>query len=216
MKKEAGFIAGLGLLGLGAYLVMKKKTVPLTDITAAALAPENEPTFVAILTPQGQPYADVIKQVASETWLDPLLITAIGQHESGWGTLLVPRGPAGVADGGHGRGLMQIDDRTWTDWINANDWTDPLTNVRKGVDIFISNLNYFAAKGVEGDDRVSAALAAYNAGPGHVWGNIQNNRPIDTGTRPANNYSALVLDIYGQLSGTFLAALGMPSDGSAA
>jgi hypothetical protein len=43
--------------------------------------------------------------------LDPLVLAAIVERESRGGEALSPPGPAGVGDGGHGRGLMQIDDR---------------------------------------------------------------------------------------------------------
>ena len=45
--------------------------------------------------------------------IDTALIVAIGLRETWLGTCpgYVPKGPNGVGDGGHGRGLFQIDDR---------------------------------------------------------------------------------------------------------
>lgn len=61
------------------------------------------------------PYVDDIKRgcLALELPEDPALVTAIGLRETWLGTCrgYEPKGPNGRGDGGHGRGLFQIDDR---------------------------------------------------------------------------------------------------------
>ena len=82
-------------------------------------------------------------------------------RESGAGLYLVPPGPAGTGDSGHGRGLMQLDDRTWEAWLEENDWTDPATNILKGASILDTYLGQLG-------QNVAAAVAAYNCGPGRI------------------------------------------------
>lgn len=94
--------------------------------------------------------SDVILRVAREKGVSPLLIASILHNESAFGDALSPRGPGGTGDAGHGHGLMQIDDRTWGDWLSQYDWTDPYTNVLKGVDIYLAG-----RKALSGTNRIS-------------------------------------------------------------
>lgn len=83
------------------------------------------------------------------------VLAAIAERESRCGEAL---GPDLLGDSGHGRGIMQIDDRTWGTWLEENDWRNPSINIAKGADIFASGL-YLGPLG---------AVAAYNAGPSSV------------------------------------------------
>ncbi len=130
--------------GLGVALVLlytQRKTVMLYG--EKALQAGKEFIFYASLPDYAQPYGDIMLQVAREESFDPFLLFALGDRESRWGELLSPRGPAGTGDAGHGHGLMQIDDRSFASWLAANDWTDPLTNVRKGVQIWKQKMAFF-------------------------------------------------------------------------
>lgn len=151
--------------------------------------------FKASLTKAASQYGDVILQVAQETGMDPTLIFAIGDRESGWGVYLTPKDSSGTGDYGHGRGLMQIDDRTYGDWLAVADWTDPYTNIRKGVDIFLTQRQEISdAYGGNIDpaslDRL--AIVAYNHGPAGALKNAEKGE-WDTNTT-GGNYSADVLD----------------------
>lgn len=121
------------LLGavVAAFLVLKRKTVMLYG--AKALEAGKEVLFSASISGEAQPYAALILQVARESGVDPFLIYALGQRESRWGEALRPKGPGGTGDSGHGRGIMQIDDRSFGSWLAANDWGDPYTNISKGA-----------------------------------------------------------------------------------
>src|SRR3972149_2829483 len=77
---------------------------------------------------------------------------------------------------------LELDAGTGSPWLGSHDWTDPYTNVRKGAEILSSNMDYFANQGLEGDEQVQAALAAYNHGPGNVWANIEAGLSPDVGT----------------------------------
>ena len=174
MTDTQKLLLGAGLLGLGVLLFMKRKDI--SELASAALDSANDELFKLSLPSTAQPYADVIKQVAAETGMDPFILAALGDRETGWGTVRGSGGTTGtsiIGADGTGHGLMQIDSGTWGDWIAANNWQDPYTNVKKGAEILSSDMDYFANKGVEGDDQVQAALAAYNHGPGNVWANIE-------------------------------------------
>jgi hypothetical protein len=58
---------------------------------------------------------------------------------------------------GHGRGLMQIDDRWHREWLAAHDWRDPAQNVAYGASLLRDNLLMLGG-------RLPASIAAYNAG----------------------------------------------------
>lgn len=93
-----------------------------------------------------------------------LALGAIMDRESGGGKFLVPQGPSGVGDGGHGRGLMQIDDRDRPPFpgraafVASADWKDPAKNVLFGARILAAYYGHSS-----GD--LGRAIAAYNAGP---------------------------------------------------
>ena len=199
-------LIGLSLLGLGVLLFMKRREI--SELASAALDSANDELFRLSLPSNAQPYSDVIKRVSSETGMDPFIIAAIGERESRWGNALHPRGPAGTGDNGYGHGLMQIDSRTWSSWLSSHDWTDPYTNIRKGAEILSSNMDYFAGKGLEGDEQVQAALAAYNRGPGNVWAAIEADLSPDWGTA-GGNYASDVWARFQNWAGNFAVSLGL-------
>ena len=98
--------------------------------------------------------------------IDPLLIAAIMDRESLGGDALAPKGPKGKGDGGHGHGLMQIDDRSHAAFLSAKSatgaplWQEPWANILYGAQLLKQNLNRFASEAL--------AVAAYNCGPGNV------------------------------------------------
>ncbi len=97
-----------------------------------------------------------------------------------------------VGDGGHGRGLMQIDDRTWGSWLRTHKGgLDPRSNIMKGASILRQNLNYFKGKIAASKVR-RAAIAAYNAGPGNVLSALRRGRSADSVTT-GGNYSRDVI-----------------------
>lgn len=108
--------------------------------------------------------------------VDSLLLLAIVHRESLGGECLVPRGPGGKGDHGHGHGLAQLDDRYHPTLIAAVGpdgkplWADP------GFAFFLLAyfLRYlrerFSACGV---DPILPAIAAYNASVARVEGALQ-------------------------------------------
>lgn len=95
--------------------------------------------------------------------VDAYVLAAICDQESRGGDALQPRGPAGTGDHGHGRGLMQIDDRWHKGFIVARYpngrclWTDASANIDYAARLLRSNLEEF-------EDEQNAAIAAYNCG----------------------------------------------------
>lgn len=95
--------------------------------------------------------------------LCPYLLAAMCSRESGGGVFLTPRGPEGTGDRGHGRGLMQIDDRSHQAFLvrrlpdGRPAWQDARENILYGASLLAE---YRKALGGE----LPAAVAAYNCG----------------------------------------------------
>lgn len=212
MKDREKLLLGAGIAGLGVLIFMSRKT--LSAVATSALDAVNDAIFLASIPSSARTYADVIRQVAQESGVDPFVIVSLGWRESHWGDLLSPRGPSGLGDAGHGHGLMQIDDRTWGDWLAEYDWTDPYTNVSKGADIFSGYLSNAYGQGLDGDAALLAAMGAYNHGPkaiGNVVAAVRDGTDIfaaaDTNTTQGNYAS----DVYAKAQswqGVFASNLG--------
>lgn len=117
------------------------------------------------------------------------VVWAIGSRESHWGLALNPPGPEGTGDYGHGRGLMQIDDR-WHDFARGDNWRDPEKNILYGCEVLRDNVRTFQT--IARSQWLRAALAAYNCGAGNVRKAITAGRDVDYYTA-GRNYSADVL-----------------------
>jgi len=187
---------GFGLLGVGAVIYMTRRR-QLSATGQSAI--DRADLFSLAIPSEAAPYAATILAVAEETGVDPFVIAAIGERESRWGLTLDANG---LGDSGHGHGIMQIDDRTWGSWLASSEWWDPYVNVRKGAEIMGQNLDYFAGKGLTGNELIAAAAAGYNHGPGAVWRNIQSGISPDTGTAHGN-YGGSVLASSSTYAGSF-------------
>jgi soluble lytic murein transglycosylase-like protein len=93
-----------------------------------------------------------------------LVLAAIMDRESGGGRYLIPYGPGGVGDRGHGRGLMQIDDRDRPPFpgraafVRGVEWKDPAKNIMFGARVLATYYDHASG-------HLGRAIAAYNAGP---------------------------------------------------
>jgi soluble lytic murein transglycosylase-like protein len=198
-----------------ALILFRKKDEIVSGVTEAL---QTGAGAVGALT-EAVKYVPIINQVSNETGVPASIIAAIMWRESMFGLALTPPGPTGTGDGGHGRGLMQIDDRYWTNWLAQNDWTDPYTNIKQGALIWQQKRNFFMSQGsgtvnitagqaaklnaVSGpypdprpiyDDAAlnQAATAAYNAGEGGVLAALAAGMDPDLMTT-GKNYSNWVL-----------------------
>lgn len=110
-------------------------------------------------------------------------IGALMWRESGGGIYLSPANETGTGDGGHGRGLMQIDDRSHQAYLALSDpqtgrfqWQVALFNIEYAVErVFIPylvSLNY----------SLKDAFSAYNRGVGGVQHSLAANEDPDVHT----------------------------------
>jgi soluble lytic murein transglycosylase-like protein len=106
-------------------------------------------------------YERELKCAAELYDLDWIALAAIMERESEGGETLTPRGPSGTGDGGHGRGLMQIDDRWHPLFVASGLWRVPEFNVVYAARLLRDNLRALAGE-------YPAAIAAYNAGLGTI------------------------------------------------
>jgi Transglycosylase SLT domain len=136
---------------------------------------------------------DMIVASAQRHQFPPEDVAGILSRESRFG-LILDEDLKG--DAGHGHGLMQIDDRSFGDWLASNDWTDPATNIEKGVQVLAGKYNYLNGQGLLNDldeaAAVQAAIAAYNCGEGNVAKVLRAGDDIDSRTA-GHDYSADVL-----------------------
>jgi hypothetical protein len=106
------------------------------------------------LAGQGVAYAPQIAGAAQRYGLDPDLLAAVAAQETGG-----PDSNAGrnvVGDGGHGRGVFQIDDR-WHSFANTPAAMDPAQNADYAAGMLSGLLKRYGGN-------VREALSAYNAG----------------------------------------------------
>ncbi|HTU68675.1 MAG TPA: transglycosylase SLT domain-containing protein [Candidatus Baltobacteraceae bacterium] len=106
------------------------------------------------LAAQGVHYAPEIVQAAAKHGLDPALLAAVAAQETGG-----PGANGGrnvVGDGGHGRGLFQIDDR-WHEFAKTGAAMNPSANADYAAGMLSGLLRRYGGN-------VRAALSAYNSG----------------------------------------------------
>jgi len=128
----------------------------------------------------------------------PEILAGICMRESAGGNspLLDKQGPEGRGDGGHGYGLMQIDDRSFPEFCKGTLWMDAYENIKFGAWVLARKRRYLSSQtlgyALTTADLERAAVAAYNAGEVRVLKLIQQHEDVDLMT--ANkNYSAEVL-----------------------
>jgi peptidoglycan hydrolase-like protein with peptidoglycan-binding domain len=104
-----------------------------------------------------------------------------------------------VGDGGHGRGLFQIDDRFHGDWLRDHGAGAPgaVPSVADGAayaaQLLSTNYAFGRAKGLRGKKLLKFAVSAYNAGAGGAWKALQESGDPDAGTT-GRDYGADVLE----------------------
>lgn len=167
-----------------------KKLLPVFTVVGSAF--EFDADVLAIVTPN-----------FTKNWFEYLLM-AICSRESRFGLALSANM---TGDGGHGRGLMQIDDRSHTEWIRTHNWKDPVVNIEYGADVWMENYNFFADHfDLVGEDYMKmiwAATAAYNCGAGNVQKALKAGADVDSRTT-GKDYSA---DVRAKMK--FLVSLGL-------
>lgn len=172
---------------------------------------KNNPYYLPHLEEAEDPYyystsyKPFIEEAASiYDWLSPSIIAGIGSRETAWGLFLSPKGPTGTGDGGHGRGLMQVDDRYHQEFIATGKWADPRENILYAIDNVLNEYYEYLddVTSLQGTELLRGAIAAYNAGPGNVVAALDQGLDVDYYTT-GQDYSWDVLNRAGwfQLNG---------------
>lgn len=118
-------------------------------------------TTAASLADHGVAYAHQIAGAARVYGLDPALLAAVAAQETGG-----PGSNAGrnvVGDGGHGKGLFQIDDR-YHDFARSRAAMDPSRNARYAASMLSGLIRRYGS--------VRRALSAYNSGDPNATGTL--------------------------------------------
>lgn len=97
-----------------------------------------------------------------------------------------------LGDGGHGHGIMQIDDRSFPNFTSSDRWKIPRLNILKGAEVLDLKRRFLSRRGVTGTLLARASVAAYNGGEARVKRAIDLGRDVDSVTTQ-RNYSADVL-----------------------
>lgn len=126
-------------------------------------------------------WLDQIKAVAEQVGQPAELLLGIASRETGF---LWSRNPDGAirGDGGHGHGLMQIDDRHFPQFCHSPDWHDIEKNVTKGVEILQEKEHSLRKHGIAEDMFPHAAVAAYDCGEEGVLKAFHAGEDVDAHT----------------------------------
>jgi len=111
-----------------------------------------------------------------------------------------------VGDGGHGYGIMQIDDRSFPDWCHSGIWKDVHAAILKGAQVLdskreairagqgkrlrVGDKSYVGAQIASNADLLRISLASYNSGGwAYYYYSTNANHDPDSKTTE-HNYSA--------------------------
>ncbi len=147
---------------------------------------ESQSPAASDLARHGVAYASQIVQAAQKHGVSAQLLAAVAAQETGG-----PGSNAGsniVGDGGHGRGLFQIDDR-WHTFARDPSAMDPQANADYAAGMISGLLRRYGGN-------VRKALSAYNAGDPNATGTVT---PWHDGRRLG--YADSVLRHYAQIGG---------------
>lgn len=134
---------------------------------------------------------------AAKDYLFPVeLLVAIASRETNMRSI--------VGDGGHGYGLMQIDDRSYPDWCHSGGWKDVAGCIQKGALVLdgkreqirngqgmtlkVGGTSFRGQDNLSDDDLLRVAVAAYNSG---LWAYACLSRDHDPDLKTTHrNYSS--------------------------
>lgn len=193
VQKAAG-IERDGIVGFRTWSALRGEEIPTIEFEYATSIPHNSRAHLKILK-AAEEYRPIIEKVATRINVLPSIIVGIGSRETGWGTsrYLDKPGPEGRGDFGHGHGLMQIDDRSHTDFLRTKDWRDPEDNIGYGGEVLARSLRYVANNTSLTDLMLlRGGIAGYNCGPARVARAVRRGRGVDYYTT-GRNYSADVI-----------------------
>jgi hypothetical protein len=117
-------------------------------------------------------WLQIFKRAAETYRFTPELIMAIASRETNMRNV--------IGDGGHGYGIMQIDDRSFPEWCHSGLWKDVAAGIQKGALVLQSKLEtirngqgkrlsvggklFTGKKDLTKTELLTTAVAAYNSG----------------------------------------------------
>lgn len=140
----------------------------------------NDPHLTKQLAELNSKYIAFARAASVKYGVPLSTIAGIGSRESHWGLALTPPGPGGTGDGGHGRGLMQVDDRWHIPFIESGRWAIAEDNIHYGTAVVKSCMDFFRkANWPDGEMLLRASVAGFNAGPRRVLESYNAGLGID-------------------------------------
>lgn len=145
---------------------------------------------ITILRRMHDRYHPIFAEAAGRFHHRTEVLAAICMRESHGGELLDANG---LGDGGHGHGLMQIDDRSFPIFCQNQNWRDPAINIDFGARVLHMKRSFLESRCIlTGSDLERAAIAAYNCGEGNVMKSILAGEDVDKRTS-GHDFSRAVL-----------------------
>ena len=144
-------------------------------------------------------YASVVVGVATKFGERPSRVLALGYRESflGFAPGYTPLGdPTGSGDGGHGRGLFQIDDRYHKAFVTSDKFKDPKEQCAFACELLSDNRRYFIGEipWLLGEELEHCVYAAYNASRDHVLMKYELGEDVDECTT-GKDYSKYIFTL---------------------
>jgi hypothetical protein len=191
-----------GVVGPETWALMFKKPAPANIETAFQTSYNKWDKHLLRQLEELKKYEVIVKKVAAQYSIPASVIAGIGSRESHWGLALTPPHPGGTGDGGHGRGLLQIDDRWHIPFIQSGKWADASENIIYGCAVLKSSINLFTKNGITGFNALKGGIAGYNCGPSRALSAYKAGYGADYYTT-GRDYAANVLERSGwfQLQG---------------
>lgn len=128
------------------------------------------------------PYFDA---AAASYQFEPTLLIAIASRETNLRNI--------IGDGGHGYGVMQIDDRSYPDWCHSGAWKNVQSAILKGAQVLdgkradlkasqgkrlsVGGQSFTGKTGLTDAELLRTAVAAYNSGLWAYYGLTTKNDP---------------------------------------
>jgi len=183
--------------------VIAPKSAPQPDPAPG----KNDPIRKAFDRADDLGWIPYFREAAKENHFEPELLMAIGYRE----THLDPKYLKVPGDNGHGYGLMQIDNRSFLEWVNSGAWKNAKSCIDKGAEVLdskrreiqdgigekltvktLAGVSYeFHGKQITGAELLRVTVAAYNCG---LWAyyHFSKGNDVDRGTT-GQDYSKDVL-----------------------
>jgi len=184
-----------GVVGPYTWSILLKKAAPKDKETTFQTSYSKWDRTLLQQLEEVKKYEKIVKKVAAKYGIPAAVIAGIGSRESHWGLALTPPGPGGTGDHGHGRGLLQVDDRWHVPFVQSGKWAEAKENIIYGCAVLKNCMDYFVKKAdwEMSFKLIKAGVAGYNCGPRRAWDGYRMGYGVDYYTT-GRNYSKDVLE----------------------